>query len=113
MPRKSSGRNGSYRRSCRESSTARLWTREGEFLELPSIVTAAVYELFRRLLVLRLHQEERPTERFMENLLSWVHSRTIPTISRCLMRLMADRAYIDPESTSCGSGGLSRLVTLP
>ena len=66
MPRKSSGRNGSYRRSCRESSTARLWTREGEFLELPSIVTAAVYELFRRLLVLRLHQEERPTERFME-----------------------------------------------
>ena len=35
--------------------------------------TAAVCELFRRLLLRRLHQEERLSERFMENLLSWVH----------------------------------------
>jgi hypothetical protein len=30
-------------------------------------------ELFRHLLLRRLHQEERLSERFMENLLSWVH----------------------------------------
>jgi hypothetical protein len=50
-----------------------VWTAEGEFLELPSLDTAAVCELFRRLLLRRLHQEERLSERFMDNLLSWVH----------------------------------------
>ena len=44
-----------------------------EFLELPSLDTAAVCELFRRLLLRRLHEQERLSERFMENLLSWVH----------------------------------------
>src|SRR5437867_12648787 len=38
-----------------------------------SLDTAAVCELFRRLLLRRLHKEERLSERFMENLLSWVH----------------------------------------
>jgi hypothetical protein len=52
-----------------------VWTAEGEFLELPSLDTAAVCELFRRLLLARLHQQERLSERFMENLLSWVHPR--------------------------------------
>ena len=50
-----------------------VWSAEGEFLELPSLDTAAVCELFRRLLLRRLHKEERLSERFMENLLSWVH----------------------------------------
>ena len=50
-----------------------VWTRRGEFLELPSLDTASVCELFRRLLLQRLHQEERLSEGFMENLLSWVH----------------------------------------
>jgi hypothetical protein len=52
-----------------------VWSAEGEFLELPSLDTAAVCELFRRLLLRRLHKEERLSERFMENLLSWVHPR--------------------------------------
>src|SRR5213083_1345112 len=38
-----------------------------------SLDTAAVCELFRHLLLRRLHKEERLSERFMENLLSWVH----------------------------------------
>jgi Putative transposase/Transposase zinc-binding domain len=50
-----------------------VWSDEGEFLELPSLDTAAVCELFRRLLLRRLHKEERLSQRFMENLLSWVH----------------------------------------
>jgi hypothetical protein len=45
----------------------------GEFLPLPSLDTAAVMEVFRRLLLLRLHQAERLSESFMRNLLSWVH----------------------------------------
>jgi hypothetical protein len=35
---------------------------------------SAVCQLFRRLLLLRLHQAERLSESFMQNLLSWVHS---------------------------------------
>src|SRR5207245_1037248 len=50
-----------------------VWTREGEFLELPSLDTTAVCELFRRLLLLGLHQPQRLSQGFMENLLSWVH----------------------------------------
>src|SRR5207247_11141355 len=50
-----------------------VWSAEGEFLELPSLDTAAVCDLFRRLLLRRLHKEERLSERLMENLLSWVH----------------------------------------
>jgi hypothetical protein len=47
---------------------------KGEFLPLPSLDTSAVMQLFRRLLLLRLHQAERLSESFMQNLLSWVHS---------------------------------------
>jgi hypothetical protein len=50
-----------------------VWTAEGVFLELPSLDTAAVCELFRHLLLRRLHLEKRLSERFMENLFSWVH----------------------------------------
>jgi hypothetical protein len=46
---------------------------DGAFLPIPSLDTSAVMELFRRLLLLRLHQAERLTESFMQNLLSWVH----------------------------------------
>jgi len=46
---------------------------DGEFLRLPSLDASAVMQLFRRLLLLRLHQEERLSESFMQNLLSWVH----------------------------------------
>jgi len=49
------------------------FTPDGEFLPLPSLDAAAVCPLFRRLLLLRLHQAERLTESLMQNLLSWVH----------------------------------------
>ena len=46
---------------------------DGEFLPLPSLDASAVCQLFRRLLLLRLHKAERLSESFMQNLLSWVH----------------------------------------
>ena len=45
----------------------------GEFLPLPSLDASAVMEVFRRILLLRLHKAERLSESFMQNLLSWVH----------------------------------------
>jgi hypothetical protein len=50
-----------------------VFTRQGEFLPLPSLDTAAVMQVFRRLLLQRLHQAERLSDSFMHNLLSWVH----------------------------------------
>jgi hypothetical protein len=50
------------------------FARNGEFLQLPSLDTSAVTEVFRRLLLKRLNQAERLSESFMNNLLSWVHS---------------------------------------
>jgi hypothetical protein len=50
-----------------------VFTPEGEFLPLPSLDPSTVMELFRRLLLQRLHQAERLSESFMHNLLSWVH----------------------------------------
>jgi hypothetical protein len=46
---------------------------EGEFLPLPSLDASAVMQLFRRLLLLRLHKAERLSQSFMQNLLSWAH----------------------------------------
>jgi hypothetical protein len=45
---------------------------QGEFLPLPTLDTVAVMEVFRRLLLERLHRAERLSENFMRNLLSWV-----------------------------------------
>src|SRR5439155_9861262 len=71
------GHQGSYGANfnphCHAIISDGVWSAEGEFLELPSLDTAAVCELFRRLLLRRLHKEERLSERFTENLLSWVH----------------------------------------
>jgi len=55
---------------------AMLWRRwsffkDGEYLPLPSLDASAVMQLFRRLLLLRLHQAERLSESFMQNLLTW------------------------------------------
>ena len=46
---------------------------DGAFLPLPSLDPLAVLQVFRRMLLLRLHKAERLTESFMHNLLSWVH----------------------------------------
>ena len=50
-----------------------VFSAEGEFLPLAALDSAAVMEVFRRLLLERLHQAERLSESFMRNLLSWVH----------------------------------------
>jgi hypothetical protein len=50
-----------------------VFTPQREFLSLCSLDTAAICEVFRRLLLRRLHAEERLSQRFMDNLLSWVH----------------------------------------
>jgi hypothetical protein len=50
-----------------------VFTPDGEFLQLPSLDTTAILEVFRRLLLRRLHEAERLSEAFMDNLLSWVH----------------------------------------
>jgi hypothetical protein len=42
-----------------------VFSEEGEFLPLPSLDTAAVMEVFRRLLLQRLHQAERLSESFI------------------------------------------------
>ena len=49
-----------------------MFSAEGEFLPFPSLDTSAVMELFRRMLLGRLHQAQRLSESFMQNLLSWV-----------------------------------------
>lgn len=50
-----------------------VFTPEAEFLPLASLETAAIGELFLRLLVARLHQADRLSERFRDQLLSWIH----------------------------------------
>jgi len=50
-----------------------VFTPEGEFLPLPSLDTAVILEVFRRLLRRRLHQAERLSVAFMGRLLSWMH----------------------------------------
>jgi hypothetical protein len=58
---------------CHGLVTDGAFSPNGEFLPLPSLDASAVCQLFRRLLLLRLHQAERLSESFMQNLLSWVH----------------------------------------
>jgi hypothetical protein len=59
---------------CHAMISDGAFTREGQFLQLPSLDSSVVAEVFRRLLLKRLHQAERLSETFMNNLLSWVHS---------------------------------------
>ena len=47
--------------------------RKESFFPLPRLDTTVVLEVFRRLWLRRLHQAERLSEAFMNNLLSWVH----------------------------------------
>ena len=51
--------------------TEGVFTLAGEFLALPSLDSKTVEEVFRRLLLVRLHQAERLSEGFMQRLLSW------------------------------------------
>jgi len=58
---------------CHALATDGAFSPGGEFLPLPSLDASAVMQMFRRLLLLRLHQAERLSETFMHKLLSWVH----------------------------------------
>jgi hypothetical protein len=58
---------------CHAMVSDGVFSAGGEFLPLPSLDTTAVMEVFRRLLLRRLHQAKRLSENFMHNLLSWVH----------------------------------------
>jgi len=58
---------------CHGLATDGAFSKDGEYLPLPSLDPSAVMQLFRRLLLLRLHQAERLSESFMQNLLTWVH----------------------------------------
>ena len=69
--------NGAYGANfnphCHGLITDGAFSKDGEFLPIPSLDASAVMQLFRRLLLLRLHKAERLSESFMQNLLSWVH----------------------------------------
>ncbi len=58
---------------CHGLVTDGAFSADGEFLPLPLLDASAVMETFRRMLLLRLHQAERLSESFMQNLMSWVH----------------------------------------
>jgi hypothetical protein len=58
---------------CHGLVTEGAFSNDGEYLPLPSLYASAVCQLFRRLLLLRLHRAERLSESFMQDLLSWVH----------------------------------------
>src|SRR5204862_7902940 len=55
QPDASHGRPENFNPHCHAIISAGVWTAEGQLLELPSLNTATVCELFRRLLLLRLH----------------------------------------------------------
>jgi hypothetical protein len=58
---------------CHGLVTDGAFSKDGDYLPLPSLDASAVMQLFRRLLLLRLHQAERLSESFMQNLLSLGH----------------------------------------
>ncbi len=58
---------------CHGLVTDGAFSADGQFLPVPSLDVSAVIEAFRHMLLLRLHQAERLSESFMQNLLSWVH----------------------------------------
>jgi hypothetical protein len=59
---------------CHGLVTDGAFSPDGEFLPIPSLDASAVMEVFRRLLLLRLHQADRLSQSFMHNLLSWAHT---------------------------------------
>jgi hypothetical protein len=59
---------------CHGLVTDGAFSPDGEFPPIPSLDASAIMQVFRRLLLLRLHQAERLSQSFMHNLLTSVHS---------------------------------------
>jgi hypothetical protein len=81
---------------------------DGAFLPLPSLDSSAVLQVFRRMLLLRLHKAERLTESFLHNLLSWVHPGFSvyagpPVIAAEIASLEAQARYITRPAVAMDS----------
>ena len=96
---------------------------DGAFLPLPSLDTSAIEELFRRLLLARLHRAERLSESFMEKLLAWSPSGfslaatqlVMPDEPQRLERLARylTRAPVPIDSVDDDGGGQIKVATPP
>lgn len=114
LSRRSVPSEGNFNPHCHAMISNGVWTREGVFLELPSLDTAAVCELFRRLLLRRLHQQERLSEGFIGHSPFLGPSRFFCFCRRtCLgRRFRAARALHHPP-TATGTTACFRSPHLP
>ena len=103
--------------------TEGCFTAQAEFLPLPSLDTSTIEEMFRRLLLRRLHQAERLSEGFMCRLLSWTPSgfsvfarQLIMPDERERLERMArylTRAPLSLSSVHLDDGGHVEVTTAP
>jgi hypothetical protein len=92
---------------CHGLVTDGVFSADGQFLSLSSLDASAVTEVFRRMLLLRLHKAERLSESFMQNLLSWVRSNG-STASRLISRTRGNIVKDSMEPTPTAGGFLCR-----
>ena len=100
-----------------------IFTPAGEFLPLETIDTSTVEELFRRLLLARLHRAERLSESFKEKLLTWSPSgfscratEVIPPAEKDRLEQLArylTRAPLRLDAVVEDNEGRIRLATPP
>ncbi len=55
--------------------TAGVFSKDGDFARIGEFPTLVIEEVFRKLVLERLHQAKRLSESFMFSLLGWVHSK--------------------------------------
>jgi hypothetical protein len=83
------------------------YSADGEFLPLPSLDASAAMDVFRRMLLLRLHKAERLSESFMQNLPSWVHSGFSayagPPVDAAESASIESQARLLPQSSTLGN----------
>jgi hypothetical protein len=104
-------------------ATAGALAENGEFVPLADIDTAVVEELFRRLVLARLHRAQRLSEEFLQSLLAWQRSgfsahadEPIQAEDRAsLERLVryVSRAPIRIDAISVDDDGRVRITTPP
>lgn len=103
--------------------TQGAFQRDGEFLPVGTVNTEVIEELFRCLVLTRLHRAERLTEEFRDNLLGWVRSgfsvhagpRIYPTEPEHLERLgrYIVRVPMPQKDVRLTSEGQVRVATPP